>query len=252
MKSSRLFHWTASLILASLCLGGSVEAASKKLLVVTVTKGFRHSSIPTAESVLGALATGSSHFEVDYARTDEEIAEKMNPQALQQWDGVVFANTTGDLPIPNREYFLEWLQSGKAFIGMLQFRHLSWLPQVCRYDRRRVLDHGPQVEVTARVEDRHHPACQHYGESFQVYDEIYISEFPSGSVHGLLPGQAPQHLGSRRLPLPGAVSMDPARCSIPPWATARTSGRAIIIKASWVESTGLWDWPKGMEALQCL
>ena len=89
MKSSRLFHWTASLVLASLCLGGSIEAASKKLLVVTVTKGFRHSSIPTAESVLGALAAGSSHFEVDYARTDEEIAEKMNPQALQQWDGVV-------------------------------------------------------------------------------------------------------------------------------------------------------------------
>ena len=75
MKSSRLFHWTASLVLASLCLGGSIEAASKKLLVVTVTKGFRHSSIPTAESVLGALAAGSSHFEVDYARTDEEIAE---------------------------------------------------------------------------------------------------------------------------------------------------------------------------------
>ena len=42
---------------------------------MTVTKGFRHSSIPTAESVLGALAAGSSHFEVDYARTDEEIAE---------------------------------------------------------------------------------------------------------------------------------------------------------------------------------
>ena len=75
MNSSRLFHWTASLVLASLCLGGSIEAASKKLLVVTVTKGFRHSSIPTAESVLGALAAGSSHFEVDYARTDEEIAE---------------------------------------------------------------------------------------------------------------------------------------------------------------------------------
>ena len=28
-------------------------AAPKKLLVVTVTKGFRHSSIPTAEKVLG-------------------------------------------------------------------------------------------------------------------------------------------------------------------------------------------------------
>jgi hypothetical protein len=31
-------------------------AGPKKVLVVTVTKGFRHSSIPTAEKVLGQLA----------------------------------------------------------------------------------------------------------------------------------------------------------------------------------------------------
>jgi len=188
MKSSRLFHWTASLVLASICLGGSVEAASKKLLVVTVTKGFRHSSIPTAESVLGALAAGSSHFEVDYARTDEEIAEKMNPQALQQWDGVVFANTTGDLPIPNREYFMEWLHSGKAFIGMHSSSDtFHGFPKFVGMIGGEFLTHGPQVEVTARVEDRHHPACQHYGESFQVYDEIYIlKNFHRDRVHGLL------------------------------------------------------------------
>ncbi len=188
MKSSRLFHWTASLVLASLCLGGSIEAASKKLLVVTVTKGFRHSSIPTAESVLGALAAGSSHFEVDYARTDEEIAEKMNPQALQQWDGVVFANTTGDLPIPNREYFMEWLHSGKAFIGMHSSSDtFHGFPKFVGMIGGEFLTHGPQVEVTARVEDRHHPACQHYGESFQVYDEIYIlKNFHRDRVHGLL------------------------------------------------------------------
>src|SRR6478735_7709078 len=56
-----------------------VEAAPKKLLVVTVTKGFRHSSIPTAEKILGELAQKSGSFTVDYARNDDEIKEKMTP-----------------------------------------------------------------------------------------------------------------------------------------------------------------------------
>ena len=38
---------------------GAVTAAPKRVLIVTVTKGFRHSSIPTAEKVLGDLAKKS-------------------------------------------------------------------------------------------------------------------------------------------------------------------------------------------------
>src|SRR3989442_5507544 len=47
----------------------SVEAKSpKKLLVVSVTTGFRHSSIETAEKVLADLGEKSGAFSVDYAR----------------------------------------------------------------------------------------------------------------------------------------------------------------------------------------
>src|SRR5215467_16040471 len=92
-------------------------AAPKKLLVVTVTKGFRHSSIPTAEKVLGELAQKSGAFTVDYVRTDEEMAQKMTLEALKNYDGVVFANTTGELPLPDKQGFLDWIKSGKAFIG---------------------------------------------------------------------------------------------------------------------------------------
>src|SRR6266571_9033776 len=93
-------------------------AAPKKVLVVTVTKGFRHSSIPTAEKVLGELAEKSGAFTVDYVRTDDEMAQKMTAEALKNYDGVVFANTTGELPLPDKQAFMEWLKSGKAFIGM--------------------------------------------------------------------------------------------------------------------------------------
>ena len=93
-------------------------ATPKKLLVVTVTKGFRHSSIPTAEKVLGELGPKSGVFTVDYVRNDQELGEKMTPESLKKYDGVIFANTTGDLPLPDKQAFLNWIKSGKAFIGM--------------------------------------------------------------------------------------------------------------------------------------
>src|SRR5512143_1160830 len=45
-------------------------AAPKRVLVVTTTTGFRHSSIPTAEKVLAEMAQDSSAFTVEYARVE--------------------------------------------------------------------------------------------------------------------------------------------------------------------------------------
>lgn len=43
-------------------------AAPKKLLVVTVTTGFRHASIPTSEKVIAQLAKESGQFTVDFVQ----------------------------------------------------------------------------------------------------------------------------------------------------------------------------------------
>ena len=53
-------------------LTAPAQAAPKRVLVVTVTLGFRHSSIPTAEKVLAELAKDSNAFTVDYARVEPE------------------------------------------------------------------------------------------------------------------------------------------------------------------------------------
>jgi type 1 glutamine amidotransferase len=42
----------------------------------------------------------------------------MSAEALKQYDAVVFANTTGDLPLPDNQAFLDWIKSGKGFVGM--------------------------------------------------------------------------------------------------------------------------------------
>src|SRR6059036_3312385 len=72
----------AALVACGLALPSPGADSPKKVLVVTVTKGFRHSSIPTAEKVLGELGQKSGAFEVDYVRTDEDMAKKMTADAL--------------------------------------------------------------------------------------------------------------------------------------------------------------------------
>ena len=46
----------------------TLQAAPKKLLVVTTTTGFRHTSIPTLEKMLSQLAQKSGEFTVDFVQ----------------------------------------------------------------------------------------------------------------------------------------------------------------------------------------
>lgn len=180
---------------AALATAVAVSAAApKKLLVVTATKGFRHSSIPTAEKVLAMLGTDSGAYTVDYVRggpdgkDDAEVREKMAPENLAKYDGVIFANTTGDLAIPDKEYFLNWLKSGKAFIGMHSCSDTyHGYPPFLKMLGAEFLTHKAQVGINATVPDPHHPSTVHLGPNFAVFDEIYIMKnFDRSQVHGLL------------------------------------------------------------------
>jgi putative FmdB family regulatory protein len=113
----------AWLLAAMLSLAGTAMAADgpARLLVVTVTNGFRHSSIETAEPIIEQIGRESGLFHVDYLRQpagEEVFAKAFAPEALAEFDGVIFASTTGELPIPDLDGFLAWVKSGKAFIGM--------------------------------------------------------------------------------------------------------------------------------------
>src|SRR5439155_3652165 len=169
-------------------------AAPKNLLVVTVTKGFRHSSIATAEKVLGELAQKSGAFTVDYVRTDEDMAQKMTAEALKNYDGVVFANTTGDLPLPDKQAFLDWIKSGKAFIGThsasdtfdATSKSPGWPPYVEMLGGE-FQTHHAQAVVDCINEDSKHPACSSLGPTFHLKDEIYLQKnYDPKKVHDLL------------------------------------------------------------------
>jgi len=206
---------TFLVILASLTMGAvGVQAQPKRALVVSTTVGFRHDSIPTAEKVLGELGEKSGVFTVDYARVDAKspqfngadgnldkakyesavakvLAEKMNPAALKHYDVIIFANTTGDLPLPDKQAFLDWIKSGRGFVGVHSatdtFRGHNPLDAYVEMIGGEFKTHGPQVEVEAINQDKDSAACRHLPATWTVFDEIYqLNGFDRAKVHGLL------------------------------------------------------------------
>ena len=209
LSASLLWATVGASLLSAISTG--LAATPKKVLVVTTTTGFRHSSIPTAENIIAQLAKQSGAFTVDYARVEpndpefkgtdgkpdkakvEEairkvLAEKMSPAALKNVDAVIFANTTGDLPMPDPQAFIDWVKSGKGFVGMHSasdtFHHFA--PYIDMIGAEFKI-HEAQVEVEPINEDAKCLACSHLPPTWKVFDEIYqFKNFERTKVHGLL------------------------------------------------------------------
>jgi type 1 glutamine amidotransferase len=255
-----------ALVLTSSALALSLSAAEpKKVLVVTVTTGFRHGSIATAEKILAQLAkeSGGAFTIVDYARqpgikvpekpnapkkpqdpaadanedaqakykadlakfeaaeikykadlekwdsTQDEVKaaqagydqalkeslDKLSVDNLKKYDAVIFANTTGNLPLPDKQGFIDWVHGGHAFIAMhsgsdtLHERSQPgfFQPYIDMLGGE-FAGHGDQVGVECLVQDKSHPATKALAESFCIeQEEIYlIKSFDRAKVHGLL------------------------------------------------------------------
>ncbi|HEX9046687.1 MAG TPA: ThuA domain-containing protein, partial [Verrucomicrobiae bacterium] len=203
----------------------SVSHAPKKLLVVTTTTGFRHSCIPTAEKVLEQIGWDSGEFTVDFVRqpagphlangfpakpksdasAEEKKAfadaeaqfdaalkvelQKLSPANLKNYDGVIFASTTGDLPIPDPQGLLDWVKAGHAFIGIHAasdtFHHWPGYIEMLggEFDH-----HGPQLGVDCLNEDPQHPATAPLPKVWTItQEEMYqFKNYDPATVHDLL------------------------------------------------------------------
>jgi type 1 glutamine amidotransferase len=212
-----------TLLMATLA-ATSLHATPKKLLVVTTTTGFRHSSIPTAEKILARLARDSGEFTVDFveqppghpavgfpsklspdaSESDQAafaaaeaawndklkaVLQKLSPESLAHYDGVIFASTTGDLPIPAPKEFLNWIKAGHAFIGIHAasdtFHH--W-PDFAAMLGGEFQHHGPQVSVVCLNQDPENPATAQLGQTWTIQqEEIYqFKNYSPTNVHDLL------------------------------------------------------------------
>lgn len=177
-------------LLPAACLTAAPSALPgkpKRLLVVTVTKGYRHASIPNLERLLAEAGRSSGRFDVSYARTDRDLAQ-LAPAALTAYDGVVFASTSADLPLPDRPGFIAWIEAGHAFVGIHAATDtFPGFPPYLDMIGGQFRHHGKQTEVELRVDDAAHPATKGIGSGRKVFDEIYeFQRFDPARVHVLL------------------------------------------------------------------
>ncbi len=181
MKITRAGFALSALALVCVALPASPKApAKKRILVVSHAAGFRHSSIATAEKTLGEIAEKSGLFTVEYCRNGEDVKKMLVPEFLKDFDGVYFANTTADIGIPDLGAFLDWIKSGKAFMGShsagdtLKSSDLKGDMRFVEMLGGQFRGHHAQCEIDPIVEDTKHPATAHLNGSYKVKDEIYL------------------------------------------------------------------------------
>jgi uncharacterized protein len=168
------------LVCAAACSGGSTPAgpspgpAASRVLVVTHTEGFRHSSIGIAETTIEQLGRTSGLYATSFCRTAADVRTMLTPAALTGIDAVIFANTTGSLGVPDLAAFLDWVASGRGFVGIHSaLDTYRDVPSYLEMVGNEFETHGDQAEVEAIVESPGHPAVAHLGQRYRVFDEIY-------------------------------------------------------------------------------
>lgn len=207
-------------------------AAPARLLVVTHTAGFRHDSIPTAEAAIQRIGTESGLFQTEFCRTADEVRTRLTTAGLSTVDAVFFANTTGNLGIPDVSAFLGWLSSGKGFIGAhsasdTYHESSEYLAMLGG----EFTTHGSIVEAEVRVNDPGNATVAHLAPRFRMSDEWYRFR-PTGSGLTVL-------LSFDRIPPDGVgTAGEPADLPLT-WQKAHGSGRVFYTALG--HRSEVWD-----------
>jgi len=102
--------------------------------------------------------------------------EKLSPASLKNNNRVIFASTTGDLPIPDKPEFLDWIEASHAFIGIRAACDTSnGLPEFVKMFGGEFQHHGPQMGVECLNEDPQNPATAHLGKTRTIQQEEIFS-----------------------------------------------------------------------------
>src|SRR3954468_1841144 len=170
------------LLLASLAVPGAPGGAElPKVLFFAnpmqsdndVLRRPRPDVLSVAERHFAELSKGV--FDVTITQDGAEVTRAK----LARYDAVVFF-TAINPPGVDVDGLVAWVRDGGAFIGIHSTAntyqgHPAFGDMLgARYDRRpwRTKE-APQTKVRVKVEDRAHPATRHFGELFELADDLY-------------------------------------------------------------------------------
>ena len=165
-------------VLAVLSLVASATPAGareRRVLVVSEARGFVHDSIPAAVAYLRELGRRSRRYHVATLR---QGAAGLTPARLRRADAVVFANTSGELPLPSRAALRRFVRAGGGLVGThsASDTFYSW-PRFAPLLGARFQRHGAPAEGRLLVEGPRHPATDGLPRAFRLTEEFY--EFTS-------------------------------------------------------------------------
>jgi type 1 glutamine amidotransferase len=167
--------------------GGDAPAAhaTRKVLYLTHSAGWKHDVLPLSERILNQLGGRAGAFDV----TATQDCSLVSRESLRQYDAVVFY-TTGELPFSDEQKaaFLDFIKAGKGFVGVHSATDTfyKW-PEYGELIGGYFDQHPWHQEVTVRVESTDHPATRHLGAAFKIKDEIYqFKNFSRDRAHVLL------------------------------------------------------------------
>ena len=156
-----------------------------RVLMLTATAGFRHDSIAAAREVMSTLA--SAH---GFSVSATEDLGRISPAGLSEIDVVMFALTSGELPLSGaqRTALIAAINDGKGFIGV--HSATDTLYEFADYGRlvgAYFKEHPWTQPATVVVENGGHPATAGLGTSFPLLEEFYtFRENPRPRVQVLL------------------------------------------------------------------
>lgn len=162
------------LLLCTLCfvplLVWCQDAPSKKLLVFSKTKGFRHESIEVGVEALKKLGAENG-IEVEAT----EKSSWFNTKKLKEYDAVLFLSTSGNVFNQKQEAaFKNFIQSGGGFMGIhgasTTEYEWDWYGKMIGgyFD-----GHPEPQEATLIVHDNTHLSTQHLSQTWKRFDEWY-------------------------------------------------------------------------------
>jgi type 1 glutamine amidotransferase len=153
---------------------GPSTPSGTRILVVTHTEGFRHDSIPAAEAGIRDLGAESGLYTSDFCRTADDVRAMLTWDGLGPYTAVVFANTTGSLPIPDLDVVLSWIATGKGFVGIHSASDTYHdRPSYLTMLGGEFVTHGAIVEAEIRVDEPTHPSVSQWAPTFRIADEFY-------------------------------------------------------------------------------
>ena len=175
---------------------------ARKLLVCSVTRGYRHGSIPTGKIAMRLLGEKTGAFE---AVISDDLAN-FEPGKIDQFDAICFLNTTQDVfkPAKNewnkmnpeqrkaalakegrlQKSFIDYLKSGKGFIGIhaATDTYYSWSEygdMIGGYFDGHPWNAGTPVSVMVEKGQEKHACCAHLeGGNLNFKEEIYQFKAP--------------------------------------------------------------------------